>query len=112
MYGYGETFRHGRSCFYNGPDALAVLRESADAIREDGTFSFMTRMIHGKYVQSVEAVNFDGRPPRSKEEIQLVWSWLTFIEKLKGIQVFWQRLVELDTTVPDFDILKQKDRRN
>lgn len=94
--------------FYNGPDALAVLRESADAIRGDGTFSFMTRMIHGKYVQSVEAVNFDGRPPRSKEEIQLVWSWLTFVEKLKGIQVFWQRLVELDTTVPDFDILKQK----
>lgn len=93
--------------FYNNPRALDLLKESADAVREDGTFSFMTRMLHGKYSQAVQAIKFDGRQPYSKAEIQLTWNWLTFLEKLKGIQIFWQRLSSLDSTVPNFESLRQ-----
>lgn len=88
------------------PNALSMLLECADEVQADGSLSFLFRISHRKHKEVLQSVKIDGHPPKSKEDVLLIWNWLSFLEQLQRLAPFWERLSGMDETVPDFQALK------
>lgn len=88
------------------PNALSMLRECGDVIQADGSLPFFFRIGHRKHKEVLQSVEIDGHPPKSKEDVQLIWEWLTFLEQLQRLAPAWKRMSDTDGTVPDLGTLK------